>query len=212
MEQSKDRRVMRTKDVIRKALTELIDEKGFEALTVKDITTRAEINRGTFYLHYRDKYDLLEQSEQELIEGLIKILSTIDLFDMNNLVDIKQTFPYIVTVFEYMGEHADFLKTILGPKGDPSFHSLLKAMMWEHLFEKNVIPFIKKENVLVPTEYLVAYIASAHFGIIEEWLMKGRKESPQEIASIMFKLSAHGPLYAAGVIKEKPTCSESDKP
>ncbi|MFU1798306.1 TetR/AcrR family transcriptional regulator [Paenibacillus azoreducens] len=210
MEQAKDRRVVRTKAVIRKALTELIDEKGFEALTVKDITTRAEINRGTFYLHYRDKYDLLEQSEQELIKGLIGILSTIDLFDPTDL-DMEQSFPYIVKVIEYMGEHADFLKTILGPKGDPSFHSLLKAMMSEHLFEKNVVPFIKKENVLVPTQYLVAYIASAHFGIIQEWLMKGRKESPQEIASIMFKLSARGPLYAAGVIKEKPTDCESDK-
>lgn len=199
MDPSTDRRVTRTKAAIRQALTELMEEKGFDALTVKDVTTRAQINRGTFYLHYRDKYDLLEQSEQELIRGLIAILSTIRSFDVDHL---EQSFHYIVRVIEYLGEHADFLKTILGPKGDISFHSLLKTMMTEHLFEKNVVPFIKKENALVPTEYLVAYIASAHFGIIQQWLTQGRKESPQEIASIMFKLSARGPLYAAGVIKD----------
>lgn len=202
MESSRDRRVVRTKAIIRAAFTDLIEEKGFDALTVKDITSRAEINRGTFYLHYRDKYDLLEQSEQELIQGLIGILSTMKPVVLNDLVDIEQILPQIVRVFEYLGEHADFLKTILGPKGDPSFHALLRKMMSEHLFEKNVVPFIRKENALVPTNYLVSYIASAHFGIIQEWLMQGRQESPQEIASIMFKLSARGPLYAAGVIKD----------
>ncbi|GAA0392803.1 TetR/AcrR family transcriptional regulator [Paenibacillus motobuensis] len=197
MESSRDRRVIRTKAIIRTAFTNLIEEKGFDALTVKDITTRAEINRGTFYLHYRDKYDLLEQNEQELIQGLIGILST-----MQPVIDIEQVLPQIVRVFEYLGEHADFLKTILGPKGDPSFHALLRKMMSEHLFEKNVVPFIRKENALVPINYLVSYIASAHFGIIQEWLMQGRQESPQEIASIIFKLSALGPLYAAGVVKD----------
>ncbi|EEL70861.1 hypothetical protein IGA_00005 [Bacillus cereus HuA3-9] len=55
-----DLRVARTKEAIRDALTELINEKGFDSITVKDITARANINRGTFYLHYRDKYDLFD--------------------------------------------------------------------------------------------------------------------------------------------------------
>ena len=54
-----DLRIIRTKESIREALVELIEEKGFEAITVKDITTRAKINRGTFYAHYQDKYDLM---------------------------------------------------------------------------------------------------------------------------------------------------------
>ncbi|WMT38880.1 TetR-like C-terminal domain-containing protein [Paenibacillus sp. D2_2] len=59
-------------------------------------------------------------------------------------------------IFEYFGEQADFLKTILGPKGDPSFHMMLRKMMSEHLFEKNMVSFIRKENALVPTNYLVS--------------------------------------------------------
>jgi len=202
LNESTDRRILRTKAVIRGALTELIEEKGFEALTVKDITTRANINRGTFYLHYRDKYDLLEQSEQELIEGMVAIIRTIRPFNLDELLARDEPVPQIVDMIEYMNGQADFLKTILGPKGDPAFHSLVRSMMSKYLFEKNIVPLIKKENALVPTEYLVAYISSAHLGIIQEWLAQGRKESPRELALIMTKLSMKGPLYAAGVFQE----------
>ncbi|GIO65836.1 TetR/AcrR family transcriptional regulator [Paenibacillus sp. FSL M7-1455] len=201
MNESTDRRVVRTKAVIRDALTALIEEKGFEALTVKDITARANINRGTFYLHYRDKYDLLEQSEQELIEGMVAIIRTIRPFNLDELLAKDEPVPQIVELIEYMNGQADFLKTILGPKGDPAFHSLVRSMMSKYLFEKNIVPLIKKENALVPTEYLVAYISSAHLGIIQEWLAQGKKESPRELALIMTKLSMKGPLYAAGVFQ-----------
>ncbi|GIO29325.1 MULTISPECIES: TetR/AcrR family transcriptional regulator [Paenibacillus] len=202
MNETLDRRVVRTKTVIRDALTELIEEKGFEALTVKDITTRANINRGTFYLHYRDKYDLLEQSEQELIEGMVAIIRTIRPFNLDELMARNEPVPQIVELIEYMNGQAEFLKTILGPKGDPAFHSLVRSMMSKYLFEQNIVPLIKKENTLVPTEYLIAYISSAHLGIIQEWLMNGRKETPCELALIMTKLSMKGPLYAAGIFHE----------
>ncbi len=69
-----DRRIIRTKIAIRNALVALIEEKGFDALSVKDITTRADINRGTFYLHYRDKFDLLEQTQAEIIQDVESII------------------------------------------------------------------------------------------------------------------------------------------
>ena len=50
-----------------------MEEKGFEAITVSDLTKKADINRGTFYLHYKDKYDLLEQSEEEIFVELDRI-------------------------------------------------------------------------------------------------------------------------------------------
>lgn len=62
-----DLRVIRTKESIRHALVELINEKGFEAIKVKDITTRAKINRGTFYAHYQDKFDLMNKCEEEIM-------------------------------------------------------------------------------------------------------------------------------------------------
>ncbi|GAJ16341.1 unnamed protein product, partial [marine sediment metagenome] len=64
-----DLRVIRTKNSIRNALVELIEEKGFETITVKDITTKAKINRGTFYAHYQDKFDLMTKCQEEIMQG-----------------------------------------------------------------------------------------------------------------------------------------------
>lgn len=65
-----DLRVKRTQKAIKQALLELIEEKGFERITVKDITDRAEISRNTFYLHYEDKYDLTNKMCDELMSKL----------------------------------------------------------------------------------------------------------------------------------------------
>ncbi|KAF9132514.1 hypothetical protein BGX30_012635 [Mortierella sp. GBA39] len=192
MDGNTDRRIVRTRLVIRDALTELIEEKGFEAVSVKDITTRANINRGTFYLHYRDKFDLLEQSEAEVIEGIIAIITKATSEDLETYRETGISVSLIVTVFEYIEEHAAFLKAILGPKGDVSFQSQLKAMFRKNLLEKNLSPLIRKENLQVPAEYFLSYVSSAHLGIIQQWLMSGRQETPAEMARILSLLTRIG--------------------
>ena len=54
--------------------------------------------------------------------------------------------------------------------------------MWKTLFEDTNGPLINKENLLVPSEYLTSYMASAHIGVIQQWLNNGQKETPEEIA------------------------------
>jgi AcrR family transcriptional regulator len=66
MEKKQDLRVVKTLEAIKKAFFELLEEKGFEAITIKDITEKARINRGTFYAHYHDKYHCLSSYESEL--------------------------------------------------------------------------------------------------------------------------------------------------
>ena len=67
MEQT-DLRVIRTKKLIKDAFFSLIEEQGFEAVTVKQLTERAGINRGTFYSHYVDKFELMEKCVDEIFE------------------------------------------------------------------------------------------------------------------------------------------------
>jgi AcrR family transcriptional regulator len=197
-----DLRIVRTKAAIRDALTQLIEEKGFETITVKDITTKAKINRGTFYLHYKDKYDLLEQSQIEIIRGIEKILKQGSLINLTEYKVIDKPLPFVADIFHYLNEHAAFMKAILGPKGDPSFQTKIKVFMWEKIFEKNLtIPLFDKEKLLVPSEYLLSYIASAHLGVVQQWLLEGRKQSPEEMAMILSTITFNGPMYAAGVKK-----------
>ena len=61
-----DRRVRRTKKLVTQALTELLQKKQINEITVKELTDLADMNRGTFYLYYRDIFDMLEKIEAEL--------------------------------------------------------------------------------------------------------------------------------------------------
>ncbi|YCA45654.1 TetR/AcrR family transcriptional regulator [Bacillus sp. JZ8] len=194
-----DLRVIRTKTSIRNALTELIEEKGFEAITVKDITVKAEINRGTFYLHYQDKYDLMDKCQQEIMYQMSNIAKTIL---SRGVLDSETAFSLAISLFEYLSQNADFMKAVLGPKGDLSFQIKIKEFMRKTLFEDGEQnSFIKQGSLLVPGEYLTSYIVSAHLGVVQQWLQHGGKESPQEMARILSTMTYNGPLFAAGLKK-----------
>ncbi|NFW02796.1 TetR/AcrR family transcriptional regulator, partial [Staphylococcus aureus] len=86
-----DRRIRKTKSSIKQAFTKLLQEKDLEKITIRDITTRADINRGTFYLHYEDKYMLLADMEDEYISELTTY-TQFDLLRGSSIEDIANTF------------------------------------------------------------------------------------------------------------------------
>lgn len=194
-----DRRITRTKSVIRDALVSLIEEKGFDALSVKDITTRANINRGTFYLHYKDKYDLLDQTLEEVIQDIKNILLEITTLSDTDVVNGKLPLPIVIKLFEYFKSNAPLMQAILATKGNNALQAQIKKSMWHHVFEKGHATLIKKEKLLVPAEYLISYIAAAHFGVVQEWLDRGCRETPEEMARILTNITFRGPLFAAGI-------------
>lgn len=199
-----DLRIVRTKESIRAALVDLIDEKSFETVTVKDITSKAGINRGTFYAHYQGKCDLVAEHGNEIIAELAKIAkqNIQDFIEGTDQVN-SDAFPLAVTLFECLNKNAEFLRVMLGPKGDLSFQTNLKEFLWETLFSNgNDQAIFDANKMLVPGEYLVAYIASAHMGVIQQWLNTGMKESPEEMARILFTITVKGPFYAAGIKKQ----------
>ncbi|MCM3756525.1 TetR/AcrR family transcriptional regulator [Sporosarcina aquimarina] len=202
-----DLRVVRTKESIRNVFIDLIEEKGFEAITVKDLTTRAKINRGTFYAHYQDKYDLMNKCEEEFMQELTdKIITNYP----NMMADIESNnpattpFTILVSIFDYLNQNRRFTKAMLGPKGDISFQTKLKKFVWKSLFDSNNASqptLIHKENFLVPAEYFISYVASAHIGVIQQWLNSDRDESPQEMARIISTMTINGPFFATGLKK-----------
>ncbi|MFJ7969971.1 TetR/AcrR family transcriptional regulator [Psychrobacillus sp. NPDC096389] len=196
-----DRRITRTKRMIRDAFTQLMEEKGFEAITVSDLTEKADINRGTFYLHYKDKYDLLEQSEEEVFEELDKITEeawkAINLKDRNNL-EGGMPLPFVIKLFEYFEENATFMNVILGPNGDPSFQVRLKEVIKKKMLDKFFL-ITEEEKRMVPLDYLTAYISSAHLGVIQHWLKVGMDKSPHEMATMLSQTTFWGPAKVAGL-------------
>jgi AcrR family transcriptional regulator len=202
LERQTDRRIIRTKRMIRDALTELMKEKGFEGITVRDLTTKADINRGTFYLHYQDKYDLLEQSEDEIIMEIEKIafsLQNLSGKDGLSFFNQNEPIPFLVKLFEYFLNNSAFIKVILGPKGDPSFQVKIKEVMKKNILQ-NLSKRFKQEKMLVPEDYFFAYVSSAHLGVIQHWLNSGMKETPLEISFILTRMVFLGPGHVAGLL------------
>lgn len=204
LQNNMDLRVIRTKEAIRNALVELMEEKGFEAITVKDITTKAKINRGTFYAHYQDKFDLMERCQKEIMQEISSIAKqnfSDVINELGNNTSPQTRLNIFVYVFEYLNENSGFMKAALSSKGDLSFQTKIKEFMWKTIFEDKQNAIIKEENLMVPAQYFASYIASAHIGVIQEWLESGRKESPQEMARILSTITVNGPFFVAGLKK-----------
>lgn len=97
MSSDRDLRVLKTRSLIRGAFIKMINKKGFKNITVNDIADTAMINRSTFYLHYTDKYDLLEKTVNDAIDNILQLVQPekhivkgkpdFDMFS-NNLSDI----------------------------------------------------------------------------------------------------------------------------
>ncbi|MCC0633073.1 TetR/AcrR family transcriptional regulator C-terminal domain-containing protein [Clostridioides sp. ZZV14-6154] len=197
-----DRRTIRTKKMIRSALAELIDEKGFNNISVTDLTQRADINRGTFYLHYVDKYDLLEKIENEIIQEIEEETKHLDSVNMMNIDASNEPLPFMVKLFEYFRKNSVIIKSILGPKGDPTFERKIKRFIEINLFEKQKLKNFNIDEAVISEEYFIQYILSADLGVIQYWLEKNMKESPDEMALILARMSLLGPLRAVGIRKD----------
>lgn len=194
-----DQRVIRTKNAIRNAFLELLEEKDFDDITVRDLTTRAEINRGTFYVHYKDKNELMDECQQEIMRGMSDIAKK----NLQNIAGeanlVQQPQSPAVTIFEFLNENKIMMKVLLGPKGDITFQTKLRDFLWNTLMDDADGKFFNKDNLLAPEEYIASYIAFAHIGVIQKWLEKGSKESPREMARILSTINMNGPFAAIGI-------------
>ncbi|MEF3303193.1 TetR/AcrR family transcriptional regulator [Paenibacillus sp. GYB003] len=197
-----DRRQIKTNRLLRRALFELMEEKQAEAITVTDIANRANVNRGTFYLHYRDVPDMLEKLKDEMLGHFKNTASNIDPRDMIASAAKGEPYPVAVAIFEFAIANADFFKAIFGPNGDMSFVRELKAFMTGQLYNKLVDLQPPDDDLLIPRDYLVAYIASANVGIVMHWIETGMKLPAREMGQVMTQLMNYGPLASAKVKKK----------
>lgn len=198
-----DRRITRTKIAIRDALVFLIEKKGFDNLSVSEIAVRANINRGTFYLHYRDKFELLEQTLNDVIKDVKKIFISSKSLKFSDFLDQDRPLPITVEIFEYLKENEALMRVIFGLGGGITFQGKFRKAV-EDTLKLGFLGGLTQENFLVPRQYLISYILYAHFGVIESWLETGCKESPQEMARILSKLTLDGPIRTTGFELNNP--------
>ena len=164
-----------TKSDLKEALTRLLREKDFEAISVSDIAREAGVNRGTFYLHYVDKFDMMDKLIDEILQNILTLLK-------------EEALPGIVKIFEYLKEDFDFIHAMTLNR-----FNYTSKLVHDFLLEltRQIGPI--KENIAMvyplPEDYAQEVFIYSNSAIFFHWIQKGGVESPEEIAKIFFRMS-----------------------
>ncbi|MCY9667289.1 TetR/AcrR family transcriptional regulator [Paenibacillus alginolyticus] len=153
-----DRRILKTQEAIKKAVIELMSEKNFDDITIQDLSDRANVSRGTIYLHYLDKFDLLDKLIEEhinVLRGMCKSASELDF--------IEATLMWT----EYFERNYSFFSMMLASKGAPYFRGRFLDLLIEELTSE--VEVTKGKNEKLHEDLLVRFVASAYVGVVEWW-------------------------------------------
>lgn len=192
-----DGRVRRTKKLLREGLAQLMLEKSVKKISVRELSDLVEINRGTFYLHYKDIFDLVTEIEDELFEEFEAITNSHEeKYSVNSSINgyfKENIYQFFVDICIFLEKNKKMCSVLLSPNGDLDFVLRLKNFINEicckEFFEnKNTEPFRDKFN------YIYSYFEAGTIGIIGCWLKdtSPNRKSPEEVAKMLEGLFLYG--------------------
>lgn len=170
-----DRRIRRTKKLLKQALAQLMDEKDFKDITVKDITERADLNRGTFYLHYTDTYDILNKIEDEILKNIQNMIN--QNIEKTNASD--SVIPALKPIAEYIMENADICRCLINNKASVDFIEKFQNLIYD-----NCSDIIKRRHNVKDSkqnEFYLSFITLGIIGMVKKWLETKPMVSAEEI-------------------------------
>ena len=185
MDLIKDRRVRKSKEALKNSLIELMREKTVNNITVKELVTRADLNRSTFYNYYSDIPDILSKLEDELYNEFLYTLEA-HIPKKEKVVDVsKDAHKFIEDMCSVIKNNYEFCKCIFSKNGDLNFLFKLEEMIENNL--KNQLREIFDGKIDHLT-YVYSFFKSGYIGILKEWMKGGCVESSEEIANITYDL------------------------
>ena len=186
-EKKEDRRVRRTKKLLTQALTQLLQEKQINEITVKELTDLADMNRGTFYLYYKDMFDMLEKIEDGMFEALDAIVSLHEHDDVS-----QQTKPILLDLFDFIEENQEMCRVLLSPHGDMNFLHRLNEVVREKCLK--AWPNIRKEKGEADFDYHYSFVVFGCAGIVRAWVNRNCPESAEKMAEMAYGMILRGNL------------------
>ena len=209
-----DRRVERTCKALKQALYELLEEKSFDQVTVEEITDRANLGRATFYLHYKDKEDLLLEDVIELVDQMVEETTGMPWLrwrensEGTNSMTIRPI-P-MVMVFQHVAENANYYRIILRGQSMHSVSGRLRAIIIKAI--KDVGMARSQEGSLagepqdrlkggtqVPLDVIANYYAGSVIGLVTWWLENDMPYSAVQMAGYFQKLFFPGLMQVLGL-------------
>lgn len=173
-----NRSVRLTRKRLSDALITLLMQKPVREITVRELTSLANVSRGTFYFHYTDIYDLMDHVEREQIHTLELLMD-----DILPCLEDDSTPEALRTLFRYLDENDGICSVLLGTNGDTAFVQKLKTII-----ENRCLGYLRpREETSQQQRYMVAFAVQGCFGNIYLWLQNGKPETADEIADMTWQ-------------------------
>lgn len=207
-----DRRIQRTRQALRTALLDLIKKKGYDSISVEEITEHANIGRATFYLHYKDKEDLLLEEFSEMANEKVQLIAEIPFsewlpkMEQSKRGRKKDNLPVpLLMVFQHIYDNSDFYYLLLKSENSSRIVERIRKISIE-----SIVQFVKMKMktdpipVLfeVPIEFFASFFSGALLSSVSWWLEEDMRHSPEEMTDMFRKLFFRGARETLGLVAE----------
>lgn len=180
-EKKVDLRILKTRKAIKEAFLSLVNEKGYERMTVQDIADEAMINRNTFYLHYLDKQDLMSQL---CLEGIL-IFKECRQSKMNELT-VEALKTMLTSILKNIEANIELFKIMLSPNMQPEFTLQLKEVL-----KQNILNGEEYEALSTNKKMALEYIISGSIGVICLWVANFESMRVEEVIDGLSTIHFH---------------------
>ncbi len=184
-EETQDRRIKRTKMLLQNALVDLMLEKAVGKISVKELTQKADVNRSTFYLHYLDIYDMLEQMENEFVE-------TIQGFFHDFFTPLPTSMPLtlFVNISEWLEQDKEYYVKLLRGSASGYIFEELESRIRDEFLTLLYLFFLDEESLDLRTR--VNFTVSGTVGVLRMWVMEGGNISLVELSETIDDILNNG--------------------
>lgn len=179
-----DLRIIKTQDSLRHALLSLLKSKPLESITIAELCRLAKINRGTFYLHYRDVHGVFKHYLEVIVEDLR--LSYEEPYYKTNFI-IQNIEADMIKIFHHVKKYQDFYQIIFDEKMPMMYYYLLFDTVRSFMKESLDVKYLEAEPD-INIDYLISYQTNAILGILIEWHRQGFKTSMDELNEQLIKI------------------------
>ena len=197
-----DLRVIRTKKMIIDAFLSLVNQKGYEAITIQDIADDAMINRATFYAHFKDKPDLYDFVMEYAISNLSIVLDANQL-NHSKIIHLNTIEKALTQIFTLIKEKQNFFIMLTEGSSSELFRNKISEMlatMYEETFSKLKIT---ENDIEVPVSFIIEYMTSIFIGTVHWWVTTDSEFEADHMARLVIKLVGNGHLTVLGIdVKE----------
>ncbi|OEK65814.1 hypothetical protein AST00_08365 [Staphylococcus equorum] len=191
MLKKEDRRKLKSRKDINNAFLDLLQEKGISGVTVFNITKRANINRSTFYLHYKDKYDLFEQYVENLLNEMFSTIEPLKPIEKGE----SESQNRMQNLFNHFQNNADFYQAMFNYKGGAYFYNEFLRNIKRFFQQKTDGFFIRSQSQDTNQQISSDFLIYGFFGVINHWFKNGMNESNRVMGEELEALIEHMSKY-----------------